>query len=191
MFSAKGISVEDQFLIRQVLAGNTNAFRFLILRYQKSIFRYLRSFGLPDSQIEEVAQDIFVKAYKALSSYEAEKSQFKTWLFVIAKNSALNTVTKHSHLNEILVEQEPDVAHNETPLSSLEQSVLKKNLNSSVNQLPVHFKNVITLFHFNEMSLEEISTIEQCDLGTVKSRLHRAKAMLKKIILKNYGTESL
>jgi len=183
--------VEDQFLIRQILSGNTNAFRFLVLRYQKQIFRYLRSFGIVDAQVEEIAQDIFVKAFKNLSTYDHEKNQFNTWLFAIAKHSALNAISKHSAKNEILSEEEPEEIDTSTPLSALEQTILKKNLDQSIRQLPLQFRNVITLFHFNEMSLEEISEVEQCNVGTVKSRLHRGKTMLRDIILKNYGTESL
>lgn len=183
--------MEDQFLVRQILSGNTNAFRFIVLRYQKPIFRYLRSFGISETQVEEIAQDIFVKAFKNLSTYDQEKSQLNTWLFVIAKNSALNAISKHSAKNEILSEEEPEQVDTSTPLSALEQTVLKRNLDQSIRQLPLQFRSVITLFHFNEMSLEEISEIEQCNIGTVKSRLHRGKTMLREIILKNYGTESL
>ncbi len=191
MFHAKGIRLEDQFLIRQVLDGNTNAFRFLVLRYQKPIFRYLGSFGIAERQIEEVAQDIFLRVYKSLAQYQSEKSQFNTWLFVIAKNCALNAVSKHSFSKELLSEIEPEESHMDTPLAALERSGLKKNLHHAIATLPVPFKNVITLFHFSEMSLEEISEIEKCSLGTVKSRLFRAKSMLKEIILKNYGSEAL
>lgn len=191
MFKAEGQRVEDQFLVRQILSGNTNAFRFIVLRYQKPIFRYLRSFGISETQVEEIAQDIFVKAFKNLSTYDQEKSQLNTWLFVIAKNSALNAISKHSAKNEILSEEEPEQVDTSTPLSALEQTVLKRNLDQSIRQLPLQFRSVITLFHFNEMSLEEISEIEQCNIGTVKSRLHRGKTMLREIILKNYGTESL
>lgn len=191
MFKTEGQKVEDQFLIRQILSGNTNAFRFLVLRYQKQIFRYLRSFGIVDAQVEEIAQDIFVKAFKNLSTYDHEKNQFNTWLFAIAKHSALNAISKHSAKNEILSEEEPEEIDTSTPLSALEQTILKKNLDQSIRQLPLQFRNVITLFHFNEMSLEEISEVEQCNVGTVKSRLHRGKTMLRDIILKNYGTESL
>jgi RNA polymerase sigma factor (sigma-70 family) len=191
VFSVKGSKVEDHFLIRQVLDGNANAFRFLVLRYQKPVFRYLKSFGLSDPQVEEIAQDAFIKAYKGLSNYQQDKGQFNTWLFVIAKNSALNAISKHAHIKEVYSDEEFEEIQNETPLSSLEKSGLKKNINHSVNQLPIPFKNVITLFHFNELSMEEISEIEQCNLGTVKSRLHRAKSMLKEIILKNYGSEAL
>lgn len=183
--------MEDQFLVRQILSGNTSAFRFVVLRYQKPIFRYLRSFGIAETQVEEVAQDVFVKTFRNLSTYDREKSQFNTWLFVIAKNSALNVISKHSVKNEILLIEEPELVDESTPLSTLEKTVLKRNLDQSIKQLPLQFRNVITLFHFNEMSLEEISEVEQCNIGTVKSRLHRGKTMLRDIILKNYGTESI
>jgi RNA polymerase sigma factor (sigma-70 family) len=191
VLKAEGQRVEDQFLVRQILSGNTSAFRFVVLRYQKPIFRYLRSFGIAETQVEEVAQDVFVKTFRNLSTYDREKSQFNTWLFVIAKNSALNVISKHSVKNEILLIEEPELVDESTPLSTLEKTVLKRNLDQSIKQLPLQFRNVITLFHFNEMSLEEISEVEQCNIGTVKSRLHRGKTMLRDIILKNYGTESI
>jgi RNA polymerase sigma factor (sigma-70 family) len=183
--------LEDSFIIRQVLAGNTNAFRFLVLRYQKTLFRYLQSFGLPLAQIEEIAQDSLVKAFKSLSDYDEKQSQFNTWLFTIAKRSALNAISKHGYRKEIFSEEEPEGEHDDTPLSQLEGVFLKKNLADAISLLPISFRNVVTLFHLNEMTLEEISQIEACSLGTVKSRLHRAKAMLREIILKNSKSEAL
>lgn len=183
--------MEDQFLIRQVLGGNTSAFRMIVLRYQKPLFCYLRSFKLAEAQVEEIAQDVFLRVYKNLHEYDCEKSQFNTWLFVIAKNCALNLMAKHSHQKETLSESEVDVVHDETPLSSLEQVTLKKNLNQCIRKLPTHFQNAVTLFHLNELSLEEVADVEECSVGTVKSRIHLAKIMLKEIILKNYGSESL
>lgn len=191
MFKAEVQRVEDHLLVRQIVLGNTNAFRFIVLRYQKQLFRYLQNFGISAAQVEEIAQDVFLKAYKNLTTYDPDKSQFNIWLFVIAKNSALNAISKYSNKNEVLIDVESNVSDHSTPLSSLEHDVLKKNLSLSLNQLPVPFRNVITLFHLNELSIEEISNVENCHIGTVKSRLHRAKAMLKEIILKNYGSESL
>src|SRR5207249_2902626 len=88
-------TLDDMFLIQQVIDGNTNAFQFLVLRYQRPIFKYLTSFNLGRPIIEELAQETFVRAFKNLRSYSAEKgASFSTWLFVIATWLALNEASR-------------------------------------------------------------------------------------------------
>lgn len=181
--------MEDEFIIKQVIAGHNQAYRFLVLRYQRSVFRYVHSFGLRKSHVEEIAQDVFVNAYKSLLNFDSRQSQFQTWLLVIAKNAALNALSKHSYQKEIFNDEGIDTVEVTTPLTLLENKVVKEMLNECMDQLPLQFKRVLTLFHLNEMSLEEISQVESCSLGTVKSRLHRAKNMLKELIIKKYGSE--
>jgi RNA polymerase sigma factor (sigma-70 family) len=87
--------MEDSFLIQQVLAGEQAAFKFLVLRYQRPLFRFLRGFGLEEHVIEELAQESFVRAYESLARYSPEKgASFGTWVFQIGKNLALNELAR-------------------------------------------------------------------------------------------------
>ena len=178
--------MEDSFIVTQVNNGNTQAFRLLVLRYQKSLFRYLLSFHLPQSHVEELAQETFVRSFKSLKGYDSQKAEFSTWLFVIAKNLALNELSRHSYNKEIQINKDSDSVEYETPLSALEKKELSKNMKNWLSMLPRQFQGALTLFHLNEMSLEEIAEIESCSVGTVKSRIFRGKELLKELIVKNF-----
>lgn len=191
MFKTEGIKLEDNFIIEQVTSGNTNAYRFLVLRYQKPLFKYLKSFGFNSSIVEEIAQETFIKAFKNLKGFDKEQSRFSTWLFVVAKNTALNELSRHAYKKEMTFKEFPEIESNSSPISAYEEGELKANLGELMKELPIQFRNALTLFHLNEMSLDEISQIENCSLGTVKSRIHRAKEMLKNLIKQKYGTEGL
>ncbi len=82
--------MDDGFLIRQVLGGNRDAFRLLIVRYQRPLFRFLGGFGLDQAAAEELAQETFLRAFRDLSGYDASKASFSSWLFTIAKHLAMN-----------------------------------------------------------------------------------------------------
>lgn len=191
MFKTEGIKLEDNFIIAQVTSGNTNAYRFLVLRYQKPLFKYLKSFGFNASIVEEIAQETFIKAFKNLKGFNQEQSRFSTWLFVVAKNTALNELARHNYKKEMTFKEFPEVESNASPISAYEEEELKANLGELMKGLPIQFRNALILFHLNEMSLDEISQIENCSLGTVKSRIHRAKEMLKNLIKQKYGREGL
>src|SRR5512147_605104 len=89
--------MDDGFLIRQVLGGNRNAFRMLVVRYQRPLFRLLAGFGLAQAVSEELAQEVFLRAFRNLSTFDPAKASFATWLFTIAKRLALNEVARAGH----------------------------------------------------------------------------------------------
>jgi RNA polymerase sigma-70 factor (ECF subfamily) len=183
-------TLDDSFLIQQTLSGNRNAFRFLVLRYQRPIFKYLTSFALPQPVIEELAQECFVRAFKSLDSYAPEKgAAFSTWLFVIAKRLALNELSKASTRYETPAAdgRMPDNIHTiekQTPETLLESKENKAALRQALGQVPAPFRRALVLSHIAEHSLAEIAQIENCSVGTVKSRIYRAKEMLRAILLK-------
>jgi RNA polymerase sigma-70 factor (ECF subfamily) len=177
-------TLDDLFLIQQTLNGNRNAFRFLVLRYQKPIFKFLSSFNLSEAIREEVAQETFVRAYKRLDSFEPKKGvSFSTWLFVIAKNLAINETKRHSHLYEITADKDVEKAAEVlTPEASLSQKQTQQAVHNALAQVPEDFRRSLILSQISEHSLEEIAHIENCSVGTVKSRIFRGKEMLRKII---------
>jgi RNA polymerase sigma-70 factor, ECF subfamily len=190
--------MNDLFLIQQTLNGNTNAFRFLVLRYQKPLFNYLFSFSLAGQVIEDVAQETFVRAFKNLSTYEPGKgASFATWLFVIAKNLAINETKRAFHKNEVPSEvsgeEDSDfksyadtVADN--PESLFSQKQTQKVVQLALGEVPSDFRRAVILSQLLEHSLEEISIIENCSLGTVKSRIYRGKEILRKLLSRHLET---
>ena len=182
MMKSKGIQLKDELIINQILAGRPDAFRLLILRYQQPVFRYLKSFGIKAEMVEEIAQETFLRAYKNLLTFDSTQASFVTWIFVIAKNLALNEMARHSYHKEEITDDVPEQLVSENPLSLLETKETSKKLQDVLKQLPLQFRNAITLFHLNEMSIEEISVIESCSKGTVKSRIFRGREILKRLL---------
>ena len=160
-----------------------------MLRYQRPIFKYLTSFALPQPVIEELAQDCFVRAFKSLDSYASEKgATFSTWLFVIAKRLALNELSKASRKYEMTtadgaLDSVPYIER-QTPETLLESKQNQEALREALDQVPTQFRRALVLSQIAEHSLEEIARIENCPIGTVKSRIHRGKEMLRAILLK-------
>ncbi len=181
----------DRFLIQQVIDGNTNAFQFLMLRYQRRIFQCLASYKLAQPIIEELAQETFVRAFKNLRSYRAERgASFSTWLFVIAKRVALDEVSRAARIREISTQDGrnpnvPTYAECQTPETILELKGNQNILQTALNQLPDVFRRAVMLSQIAEHSMSEIAVIEKCSVGTVKSRVHRGKKMLRTILLVN------
>ena len=181
--------MDDLFLIKQTLAGNENAFKFLVLRYQRPMFKFLSTFQLAKPDVEEIAQEAFVRAYRALSSYDPAKgASFSSWLFTIARNLALNERDKKHRQGEVFeasqesadsvfVDPQPD------PHQQLERNESEGKLLKAMALVPEPFRQALVLSYFRELSIEEIAQIECCSAGTVKSRIFRGKQLLKTILI--------
>src|SRR5262249_42411616 len=101
-------ALNDTAIICLVLAGNRDAFRILVVRYQRPIFRFLAAFRLPPAQREELAQETFLRAFERLGDFDASRGTFSSWLFTIAKNLAAHELGRMSHRREQLVELLPE-----------------------------------------------------------------------------------
>ncbi len=172
--------MDDPFLIRQVLGGNRNAFRLLILRHQHPVFRFLAGFGLEPAVAEEVAQETFLRAYRSLSTYDGTKSAFSTWLMTIAKRLAINENAR-SGRRAVHVEISADTVTMDAPSAGqqLESAERSHRLHRALQGLPLALRSALVLAYMKEHSMEEIASIESCSVGAVKSRIHRGKQLLR------------
>lgn len=182
--------MDDNFLVQQTLNGNKNAFRFLVLRYQKPIFKILSTLIFDKQLREEVAQETFLRAYKSLSSFDPSLgTSFSTWLFTISRNIALNELDKikvrkaHSHM---LVTESETPMSNETD-TALEEKQKMNLVREAVTQLPNEFRVAVVLSCLEGHSIAEIAKIEECSEGTVKSRIFRGKQLLKDHLMPIFG----
>jgi RNA polymerase sigma-70 factor (ECF subfamily) len=179
--------MDDNFLIAQVRNGNKNAFKIIVLRYQRMIFSFLSSFRFPNQVIEDVAQDTFLKAYRSISSYDPQKgASFSTWLFTIARNQAINVrkrdIVSAEKQQQVITEKE---THTESiEHRKLELQDLKKVIQKAIHRLPKQFQTALVLSYFEELTLEEIASIENCPVGTIKSRIFRGKKILRNMLQK-------
>ena len=177
--------MDDSFLIEQSIEGNTNAFRLLVIRYQRMVFSFLGKFLFPDQVVEDLAQETFLRAYRNISGFNPEKgTAFSTWLITIARNLAINEKTKKKRRREYpgRFTERNHVLSEDGPQEILEKRRLKSKVQEAISRLPEKFHTAVVLSYFDELSLEEIAQIEDCPVGTVKSRVFRGKQMLRQIL---------
>ncbi|HEX7583700.1 MAG TPA: sigma-70 family RNA polymerase sigma factor [Prolixibacteraceae bacterium] len=172
-------SMDDSELISQILNGNTNAFTFLVTRYQKLVVHIAGRLIQRQDEMEDVCQDVFLKVFQNLGKYRNE-CKLSTWIATIAYNTSINYLRKFKKGDE--VNPDDSVAlRNLTDFKSAdyEKADLHRYIHEQIELLPVHYRTVLTLYYLDEFSYQEIEQITGMPEGTVKSYLFRAKALLK------------
>ncbi|MEM7791038.1 MAG: sigma-70 family RNA polymerase sigma factor [Verrucomicrobiota bacterium] len=159
--------------------GDITAIRELFQRYEDRLFRYLWQMLRHQQDSEDALQETFRKALKAMPRYE-ERNQFKSWLFRIGHNTALNVIQKRKRMSE-LDEEASDilVADGRNPAEALAKRERTEVLSRAVNNLPESEREVVSLRMQAELSFVEISNLQRVPLGTVLARMHRAKEKLR------------
>ncbi|MFT7642799.1 MAG: RNA polymerase sigma-70 factor (ECF subfamily) [Pirellulaceae bacterium] len=173
--------VDESAIIRQTLDGNTNAFRQLVELHQHRLYRFVCNIVADRHTAEEIAQDSFLKAYEKLSTFDSTRASFQTWLFRIARNRSLNALCKRKPVTT----EENDIPFESAPDERLERAEWKRQFDVALDQLKPEQKTVFVLAEIEEMPLREIAIIEDVPLGTVKSRLSRAKNSLRQSLTFN------
>ena len=169
---------EDQ-IIRDVLAGNADLFRWLIERYQVGVFHMIADFINNRDAAEDLTQEVFIAAYEKLSSHDSMRCKFSTWLWTIARNKSINYLRRRKR------KQQPTHSHHAPqtdPGQALCKDELYQQLDRALNELPRHQKRAFVLAEFQQMPYEEIAQIECISIGTVRSRIHRAKKKLRSLM---------
>lgn len=187
--------MNEAAIIRVVLGGDREAFRILVVRYQRPIFRFLAAFRLPAAQREELAQETFLRAFERLGDFDAARSSFSSWLFTIAKNLAAHELGRMSYRQEQLVALLPEAPPAPSGASpgqhaALETAEQKSLALRALSTLPEIFRNAVAFAYLHELSLEDIAAIEQCSVGTVKSRIFRGKQMLREALARSEAGSS-
>ncbi|EDP95786.1 sigma-70 family RNA polymerase sigma factor [Kordia algicida OT-1] len=174
----------DQDYIEQIRAGNVNAYAMLVTKYKAMTFTLAFRVVGNKEDAEEVAQDTFVKAYKALDSFKGT-SKFSTWLYRIVYNTSLDYIKKNKrvvlseHIDEI---NESDIGTMQDAMSYLEAKEKKQMIENALLKLPEEERVLLTLFYFEELSLKEISEIVKISYDNVKIKLHRSRKKLYHIL---------
>jgi RNA polymerase sigma-70 factor (ECF subfamily) len=174
----------DQALVEQVQRGDKRAFELLVAKYQRKIFRLLSRLIRDTAEIEDVAQEAFIKAYRALPNFRGE-SAFYTWLYRIAINTAKNYLVAQGRRAPTTTETEIDEAENfdegdqlrdvNTPDSMLLSKQVGEAVNRAIEKLPEDLRTAIILRELEGLSYEEIAETMNCPIGTVRSRIFRAR----------------
>jgi len=163
-------------IIRQVLEGDIESFRLLLARYEKPVVRMIRNITYDKESCEDIGQDVFLAAYKKLASFDLARSSFSTWLFTIARNKSLNALKKKRPL---LMSELPEKSNPHNPSDDMAEKELFAQLETGLQALPSKQRRAFILAEFEKLSYEQIAQIEGVRLGTIKSRINRAKKKLR------------
>ena len=186
---------EDTLLAFKASEGDDKAFEALVRKYERLVSTCVFSvIGNNPEDVMDVSQEVFLKVYRNLSSFKGD-SEFSTWLYRVAKNCALDYIRKRkppsSSLDTSGDEGEgfdvPDTSESSNPEKSVLQAEKSEILKRSIEKLSEEHREIIILRHVNDYSYEQIAKQLDLEVGTVKSRISRAREALKKILLKeNY-----
>lgn len=188
--AAEEVKDTDQQLVDRVFKGDKHAFDLLVLRYQHRILGLIGRFINDPAEVEDVAQEAFIKAYRALPKFRGD-SQFYTWLYRIAINTAKNYLVARGRRppsTDVDVEDAEFMENNapltdiDSPEASQEKEDLHRVINAAIEELPEDLRTAFTLREFSGLSYEEITEIMGCPVGTVRSRIFRAREALDKKI---------
>lgn len=174
----------DQQLVERVQRGDKGAFDLLVSKYQRKIFRLLSRLIRDSAEVEDVAQEAFIKAYRALPNFRGE-SAFYTWLYRIAINTAKNHLASQGRRVPTTTEADIEEAETfddgerlrdlNTPESMLRTKQVAEAVNRAIDQLPEDLRTAIVLREIEGLSYEEIAESMNCPIGTVRSRIFRAR----------------
>jgi len=174
----------DQELVERAQRGDKRAFGLLVEKYQRKLGRLLSRMIRDPAEVEDVVQEAFIKAYRALPNFRGE-SAFYTWLYRIGINTAKNYLVSMGRRPRVTAEIELEDAENfedgedlrtiATPESELMSKQVAQTVNDTVAALPEELRTAITLREIEGLSYEEIATMMGCPIGTVRSRVFRAR----------------
>jgi RNA polymerase sigma-70 factor (ECF subfamily) len=189
----------DQQLVERAQRGDKRAFELLVLKYQRKLGRLLSRFVRDPAEVEDVTQEAFIKAYRALPGFRGD-SAFYTWLYRIGINTAKNylvalgrrapTTTGFDNEEAEGFEDAEQLRDSNTPESELEGKEIAATVNRAMDALPVDLRTAITLREIEGLSYEEIANVMNCPVGTVRSRIFRARDAIAAELRPLLGTET-
>tara|TARA_E500000178_G_C17022461_1_gene756283 strand:- start:726 stop:1313 length:588 start_codon:yes stop_codon:yes gene_type:complete len=187
----------DQQLVERAQKGDTRAFDLLVLKYQGRVANLVSRYVSNSAEVEDVTQEAFIKAYRALPKFRGD-SAFYTWLYRIAANAAKNYLValgRRPSSDQVIDEGEyfdlpGRLKDHESPDAVLMGMELEQAVSSAIDSLPDELRAALTLREFEGLSYEEIAEILGCPIGTVRSRIFRAREAIDQRVEKQLGGES-
>ena len=187
----------DRQLVARAQAGDKRAFELLVEKYQRKLARLLSRFIRDPAEVEDVTQEAFIKAYRALPAFRGD-SAFYTWLYRIGINTAKNYLMAMGRRAPTSTEVEAEEAEGfeegeqlrdiNTPESVLLSNEIAQTVNSTIEQLPEELRTAIQLREIEGMSYEDIARVMDCPIGTVRSRIFRAREAIAEQLRPLLGT---
>jgi RNA polymerase sigma-70 factor (ECF subfamily) len=173
----------DQQLVVRVQKGDKRAFDLLVLKYQYKVHSIVARFIRDSDEVRDVVQEAFIKAYRALPKFRGD-SQFYTWLYRIAVNTAKNYLVARSRRppsSDVDLDDAEYYSGSEqlkdfgTPENQLFRDQLEEVINRAINELPEDLRTAVTLREYEGLSYEDIASVMNCPVGTIRSRIFRGR----------------
>ena len=184
---------EERALISRITSGDTDAFEQLISQNKKLVAHMIARVVKNQEDREELCQDVFMKVFDKIKAFNYQ-SKLSTWIATIAYRQAINHLRKRripikeTDSDEYFKER---FVTDDNPLQTLEDSDIEQKVLTLMDELPVHYRTIITLYHVEGMSYPEIGSVTGMPEGTVKNYLFRARNLLKEKIVKNLNKEDI
>src|SRR3954466_6019505 len=166
---------EDSDIVKRVLSGDVDSFRILVERYQRPVLSTIQRMIWDSHRCEEIGQDVFFTAFQKLSTFDPARSQFSTWLFTIARNMSIGALKRKLPLP---MENLPEMPVFRNPSHELSAKELFMQLDETLKALPDKLRRDPILAEMEQLSYEEVARIEGARLGTIKSRINRARGRI-------------
>jgi len=184
------VQVEDEGLVRETLAGSQASFQLLVERYQERIFSLARHYTRNAVDVEDLVQDTFLKAFSRLDTFQGQSSFF-TWLYRIAVNTILDGIKRRGRSPVNIVEDPEAVATPGStrvsgPSAGMERDEIARITHAVLGELPEIFRAVLVMREFEDLSYQQIADVLGISIGTVESRLFRARARFKDKLLQRH-----
>ena len=173
----------EKYYIDRVKNGDHESFAWLVDSYQDMVYTICLRMLTSEADAEETAQDVFVKAFRSLKGFQ-EKSKFSTWLYRIAYNQCISVIRKNVKMID-LVDEVPDDALGEGDMNGLDKISAEERsryLQMAIEALPETDAVVITLFYYDELSLEEIADVTGLTSSNIRIKLHRSRKKLYRVL---------
>ena len=177
----------DELLVKKVQDGDTNAYNVLVIKYQYKVAQIISKFVANNADINDIAQDAFIKAYNSINSFRGESS-FYTWLYRIVVNAAktfLESNSKHKNSIDVdspefqSIDEQGILASKDTPDRIIESQELHEVILKAMNDLPKELREAITLREIEGMSYDDMAIALKVPVGTVRSRIFRAREFIE------------
>ncbi len=172
----------DEEIVQKITAGNSDLFSLIIDRYENKLWRYAKYLVKDDSKATDIVQDSFVKAYINLNSFKINKS-FSSWIYRIVHNQTINIIKKYS--KEVMIPEGFDFGSDEDVEKNFEIKEIGEKIHGCLEKIPMIYSEALELFYLEEKSYEEIGDILRIPMGTVATRINRAKILMRKICKQN------
>ena len=175
-------NLSDEEIIAKVISDDRELYALIIQRYQDKLLRYATNLIKNEDKAIDAVQESFIKAFINLKGFDTKK-KFSSWIYRIVHNESMNIIKKYH--KEITLPEGVDFKSDENIEADFEQKEIVLKVKKCLNEIPLLYSEPITLFYIEEKSYEEISDILKIPMGTVATRISRAKILIKKICEKN------